>query len=490
MRRFVVFALLGLAGILVGGAAALFALVLLLEPPRLPVPERGELTLRDLTVVNPGQDRFEHVDVLVRDGRIAAVRPTSGVGRADPHEVRCDGCFALPGLIDMHAHLPPRVAIGNDRLFALLFLANGVTTIREIGSPDGSAYGIRDAIDRGDHPGPRVISCGWVLDGDPPARANNRVLRTAADARAAVAEAARHGARCLKLYNMLSREVVLALAEAAAEAGLPLTAHVPHSVSLLDAPFLADVQHLTGVPVPADPARVGRSDYLNADFARLTDERIDEIVRAALRQGTIHTPALVNEEVRRTLGDPARFPPDPQIAVLPAFWATIWHTLWRAPNLGADEATYEGFLARDRAAVAALLRAGVTVYAGTDTLMPYVAPGAALKDEVRNFAELGLTPEAALATATTSPGRFWKDATHGRIAPGLPADLGLYRADPTVSLDALESLEVVVADGRVYRKAELDRSVERYRRHFHGWLYTRVMAIVTALLKSGYAFVD
>lgn len=508
MRRFVALVLLGSAGLALAGSAVFFVLVHLLEPPRLPVPERGDLALRDLTVVNPGEGRLEHVDVLVRDGRIVSVQPASGSSRtgapaagaedhgsspdpgADPNEVRCEGCFALPGLIDMHAHMPPRVAIGNDRLFALLLLANGVTTIREIGSPDGSAYAIRDAIDRGDYPGPRVISCGLVLDGDPPARANNLVLRTPADARAAVAEAARNGARCLKLYNMLSREVVLAIAEAAAEAGLPLTAHVPHSVSLLDAPYLADVQHLTGVPVPEDPARVGRNDYLNSDFARLDDERIEEVTRAALRQGTIHTPALVNEEVRRTLGDPERFPPDPQIAVLPEFWETVWHTLWGAPNLGANEAIYEDFLARDRAAVAVFFRAGVTVYAGTDTLMPYVAPGAALKREVRNFAELGLTPDAALATATTSPGRFWRDASYGRIEPGLPADLAVYRADPTASLDALESLEIVVADGRVYRKAELDRFVERYRRHFHGWLYTRAMAIVTALLKGGYAFVD
>jgi imidazolonepropionase-like amidohydrolase len=485
----------GILALLLATAVGLAVVFVLLEPPGLPVPERGEFLLRDLTVVNPGEGRFESTDIHVSNGRIASVRPPGTRGPAAPGssgttEVRCEGCFALPGLIDMHAHMPPRVAIGNDRLFALLFLANGVTMIREIGSPDGSAYAVRDAIDAGEYPGPRVVPCGWVLDGDPPARANNWILRTPADARAAVAEAVRSGARCLKLYNMLSREVVLAIAEAAAEAGIPITAHVPHSVSLLDAPFIADVQHLTGVPVPANPARVGRSDYLNSDFAALTDARIEEVIEAAKRQGTIHTPALVNEEVRRTLGDPERFPPDPQIAVLPEFWTTIWHTLWKAPNLGPDEAVYEGFLARDRAAVAAFFQAGVTVYAGTDTLMPYVAPGSALEQEVRNFAELGRTPEQALATATTSPGSFWQDRAYGRIEPGLPADLAIYRADPTVSLDALETLEIVVADGRLYRKSDLDQWVERYRRHFRGWLYTRAMAIVTDLLEHGYAFVD
>jgi imidazolonepropionase-like amidohydrolase len=474
-----------LASLLAAAAGSAAILWSLLQPPELPVPPRGTFRIADVALVNPGDGRGAHVDIEVVDGVIAAVVPTRP--DAPGEAIRCAGCTALPGLLDMHAHLPPRVAIGNDRLFALLFLANGVTTIREIGSADGGAYAVRDAIAAGRHPGPRVISCGWVLDGDPPARANNAVLRTPADGRAAVAEAVRNGARCVKLYNTLARDVVLAIAEAAAEAGIPVTAHVPHSVSLLDAPYIADVQHLTGVPVPADPARVGRNDYLNSDFAALSDARIAEVTAAALRQGTIHTPALVNEDARRALGDPDRFPPHPQIAVLPEFWPVVWRALWPAPNRGADEAVYEGFLARDRAAVRAFFEAGVTVYAGTDTLMPFVAPGASLVQEVRNIAELGLAPEQALATATTSPGRFWKDAAYGRIAPGLPADLALYREDPTVSLAALDTLELVVADGRVYRKSELDAWVEVYRRHFHGRVYATVMGAVAALLEGGYA---
>jgi hypothetical protein len=345
--------------------------------------------------------------------------------------------------MDMHAHLPPRAAIGNERLFALLFLANGVTTIREMGSADGAAYAIRDEIEAGEYPGPRVVSCGRVLDGDPPTRPNNIVLRTPEEGRAAVREAASHGARCIKLYNMLARDVVLAIADEAAKAGLPIVAHVPHSVSLTEAGYIADVAHFTGVPIPSDPVALGRDDYINADFANVPDARIEEVVAAALRLGTIHTPAVINEESRRTLTDETRWPPDPEIAVLPDFWRTVWHGIWVAPNRGEKERSYEGFLDRERALLRALFRAGAPVYAGTDTLMPFVAPGSALLEEVRDFAELGLTPEQALATATTAPGRFWKDRTYGRIEPGLPADLVLYRADPTQSLDALRAIDTV-----------------------------------------------
>lgn len=68
----------------------------------------------------------------------------------------------------MHVHYPPALAVGNRELWSLLFLANGVTTVRETGSIDGSIFGVREAIRDGRFPGPRIFACGAMLDGDPP----------------------------------------------------------------------------------------------------------------------------------------------------------------------------------------------------------------------------------------------------------------------------------------------------------------------------------
>lgn len=478
--------------LVVGASAALVVLVIvltslwcLLQPPALAVPQRTVFVVKDVTLINPGQNRRDHVDVAVDHGLIRAITPTTKT--TAPTDIRCDGCVALPGLIDMHAHMPPRAAIGNDRLFALLYLANGVTMIREVGSSDGNTYAIRDAIGAGDYPGPRMISCGLILDGDPPTRPNNFIVRTPAEGRAAVADAVAHGARCLKMYNMLSRDVVLAIADAAAAAHLRIIAHTPHSVSLLDAPYIADVQHFTGVPETSDTEKLGRDDYSNDDFANLSDARIAAVVAAARAQHTIHTPALINEDDRRTLADPIRFPADPQIAILPDFWTVVWRSIWSAPNAGpARETVYEGFRMRERALLKALFDAHATVYAGTDTLMPFVAPGAALVSEIRLFADVGITPEQALATATTTPGTFWPDSTYGSIAVGLPADIVLYRGDPTVTLAALDTIGMVIADGRVYPKTQLDAWVERYREHFHSAVYAKVMNGLVNLLAEDY----
>jgi imidazolonepropionase-like amidohydrolase len=108
--------------------------------------------------------------------------------------------------------------------------------------------------------------------------------------------------------------------------------------------------------------------------------------------------------------------------------------------------------------VRALFRAGAPIYAAG------AAPdGESLVRELRAIVALGATPEGALVTATTSPGRFWSETTYGQVAIGLPADIVLYRADPTTNLDHLASRQVVIADGRIYPMATLQAWVERYR---------------------------
>jgi imidazolonepropionase-like amidohydrolase len=110
---------------------------------------------------------------------------------------------------------------------------------------------------------------------------------------------------------------------------------------------------------------------------------------------------------------------------------------------------------------------------GTDVLTSFVVPGARLHRELRLFVESGLTPEEALALATRGNGAFLARNGReglGRLAPGAPADLVVFRDDPTRGLDALDRLQAVVADGRLYTRAQL----ERYRHWFDGFVFDRV----------------
>ena len=107
-------------------------------------------------------------------------------------------------------------------------------------------------------------------------------------------------------------------------------------------------------------------------------------------------------------------------------------------------------------------------------------PGASLQEELHHLVDAGLSPEEAWLTATRWPGEFLGEPGLGRIARDAPADLLLFREDPTRDLGALDTLETVVADGRLYPRETLDAALATARNHYRGWLYERVSMAIGA----------
>ena len=153
-------------------------------PP--PIAAKGKFQLDGVTVVNPMHDRRSNATIEVSNGAVAAIGNTQDSGPRD-----FAGCFALPGLIDMHVHLPPDNALRLTPSAALLYLQHGVTTIREAGDLDGTAVAAARRLERdGAHPVPRLFSCGPFV-GAGKAGFKNTILLEDASARAADAAAVR-----------------------------------------------------------------------------------------------------------------------------------------------------------------------------------------------------------------------------------------------------------------------------------------------------------
>lgn len=502
MRRAALAILAAAAGLL----AVAGLLLLALRPPRLPVPERDRLVLRDVTLVEAGRAPRPGRTLVVADGRIDSIT-SAAVGRHAPAEAPdlvgrrapaeapdLAGLFVAPGLMDLHVHYPPAVAVGNPELWSLLFLAHGVTAVRELGSIDGSSFAMRERIRAGDWPGPRIQSCGAILDGDPPAFPTNRVVRDAAEGRAAVAEQVARGADCIKAYNMLSPDALAGIRAAAAEAGLPLVGHLPHATAL-ESGGIVDLQHGTGA-VRVDRARVGRLDFRTADWSTVDAARIARVACFSRHHGVSHTPTLLNADLRRLL---ARGPDaqaramreDTGLRHLPAYWPAVWSALWGPPFAeggGPRAAAFEHFRERQAALAGGLHAAGAEVRAGTDTLMPYVAPGSSLHGELRALEQAGIPTAEVWRIATRTAGAALGVAGLGTLAPGAPADLLVLRRDPgRHGLGALREIEAVVADGRLYRRTDLEAALARFDAHFHGRLHAGTMDAVLALVLGRFA---
>ena len=418
-----------------------------LRPPRLAVPDAG-LVLHDVTLVEPGRGR--------RPGRTLTVTGDhiTGIGDAQGESGPYSGRFVLPGLVDLHVHHPPPWALGERELYALLFLAHGVTSVRDTGSVLGDLFTFRERIATGELAGPRIRTCGPVLAGPGALWPGAREVADAASGRRAVEELARAGADCIKIYNDVAGDAVAAIRDAAGEHGLPLVAHVPHGVSISQLEG-AEVQHLMG---------------LGPKWWRVDPDRLAWYARTSAQQHIAHTPTLVAFARSALLSEPGVLESDPLARLLPRHYREI---LWNpernplagelAPSWDAPAATRVAVM---KETLRALREAGVTILAGSDTGNPLVVPGAALHEELRQLVDAGMPLEEVWVTATRRAGEVLGVEGLGTLAEGAPADLLVFREDPTRDLTALASLEAVVAAGHLYPREVLDSALERQQAHF------------------------
>ncbi len=446
------------------------------DPPVLEVPEQGRLVFADVTVVEPGVSRSPGRTVRIQAGRIVSITADEPAPSETEATRRYQGSFAVPGLVDMHGHHAFPWLRSETRLWDLLYLAHGATTVRDPGAGDGSRVGttlldLRARLRDGEVPGPRLFTCGAMVSG-PRELPGSPAASTAEEARAIVDDQAAAGVDCIKVRSRLSPDVLAAVREAAARHGLRVIGHVPLAVRFEEA-RLDDAQHLFGI---GERQPVRRWADLWAGWARVDTQRLDEIVRVSLEQSVAHTPTLVTWARHARLLDPAERD-DPTLRLLPAHWReAAWKPdaslFWFLHDLTPqDLASLRDALPKMRELVRRLHVAGVRVHVGSDAVMPDVVPGASLHEELRELVAAGLAVEEVWLLATRRAGEFLDEPRLGTLQPGASADLLILRDDPTRDLAALATLEAVVAQGRLYTRPWLDEALTREREHFASGAY-------------------
>jgi len=414
------------------GAVRPLALLLLAA-----VAAAGDVVFVDVTVVPMDRERtIEHQTVLVRDGRIAAIgteRPPDGALVIDG-----SGRFLMPGLADMHVHVWYEEEL-------LLFLANGVTTVRNLwGKPMHLRW--RGEIDRGERLGPAFFTTGDIVDGRPPIWQGSTGVANAEEARATVAAQAADGFREVKVYNKIPAAAYEALLDEARKRRMRVTGHVPVRVGIDRVLGRQDcIEHLDGYF--GFPWRWDRTG------ARALAVRTAEA-------GTWNCPTLVVYE--KIAGDPRALRARPEMRFVPPRLLATWDP--------ARDFRLKGFTADDRDRLAQwnvkrnelvkLLRdAGAPLLLGTDSGNPFVVAGWSAHEELALLVAAGLTPFEALSTATRNAAEYLEDDA-GTVAAGKRADLLLLAGNPLEDVrHAAKPLGVMVR-GRWLPAEELGRRVE------------------------------
>jgi hypothetical protein len=210
------------------------------------------------------------------------------------------------------------------------------------------------------------------------------------------------------------------------------------------------------------------------------------MIDASLEFDIANTPTLVTIDRLIATRDYAAIQQEPDASLVPAFYRkVVWSPVEGISAVrGIRDADFDMIVAAREVmleTVARMHERGVRLHSGTDSLVAFVVPGAALHRELRLFERAGLTASAALEISMVASAEFLGVPKLGRIETGAPAELVIFGQDPTRSLDALDSIKGVVRDGRLYTREALDVQLQRYRDHFENRLYD---AILTPLVRS------
>lgn len=413
------------------------------------VPMDRERVLADQTVVVRG-------DLIAEVGPAGRVRVPNGATRVDGR-----GKFLMPGVAEMHAHIPGGRAPPDfvERVL-FLYLANGVTTIRGmLGAP--AHLELRARAASGEIWSPTIYTSGPSFNG---------TSVTSPDAaRRMVEEQRAAGYDFLKIHPGVSRAAFDTLAATAQRLGIGFSGHVPVEVGLVRAleAHYASIDHLDGFleymagAGPAEP-----SGWFGLSLIDRVDEsRIAQAVRRTRDAGVwvVPTDAVMESFVRDE---------DSEISAgglgmqyMPAQTVRQWVQQKRTFD-AQSTATAEQrrrFFAVRRRLLRELHAAGVGIVLGSDAPQVMNVPGFSIHRELRSYVEAGLTPFQALETGTRNVSRFFGvPEEYGTVAVGRRADLVLLDANPLEDIGNFSRQAGVMVRGRWLSAEEIRRRLEAY----------------------------
>jgi len=433
----------------------------------------GQESILAITHVNvidgTGTPALADMTVIVQANQISQIGKsgTTSVPKA-ARIVDGRGKYLIPGLWDMHVHeifgewLPE-----DEKVIPLLFVANGVTGVRDMGGDLEPLKKWRARIAAGQLIGPRMIIAGPMLDGPVPQFPSSAPVKDAAAGRKIVDDLQKNGADFIKIQSLIPRDGYFAAADEAKKVGIVFAGHVPDKVRATEASNAGQksVEHLTGVfegcstvedELMAAPRGPGRGRFLST----YDPERAKALIALFAKNQTWQVPTLYWER-GEWLIEQTNTGPDPLAKYAPAAWRDrIWPMFTRDIMKGWSTdpvADREKFFQAELKMVGEMNKAGVPILVGTDTAAGVrVYPGFSLHEELELLVQAGLTPMQALQASTANAAKYLGLADTGTIEKGKRADLVLLDSNPLQDIKNTRKIQSVVLAGRYFSRADLD----------------------------------
>jgi imidazolonepropionase-like amidohydrolase len=431
-----------------------------------PTAEPGTIAFTNVAVLpmdRPGL--LEDQTVVVVNGVIVDVGSAADLSvGAGATIIDGAGQYLMPGLAEMHAHVPPGSDPPRESVEDILFLyiANGITTIRGM---LGSEYQIplAEELRRGEILGPTFYVGAPSINGTsaPDAPAAERLIREHKTA----------GYDLQKIHPGVSRATWDHMAAVAAEVGLTYGGHVPTDVGLVHAieTGMSTVDHLDGYvqAVASDDVvaqiNAGAPISLEGLVDGVDQEKIAEIVRLTVEHDVYVVPTMYLWENLYGVTDPEPILAQPEMQYVSEGQRDAWRRQ-AAPGPRGTPAGVRAFIDVRNRILKDLADAGAAIMMGTDSPQMFNVPGYALHREIAVMSQAGLTNQQILESGTVTVGRYVREQLgiaddFGTIAPGRRADLVLLGSNPLDDLDNLTDRVGVMVRGQWVPRAQLDEGL-------------------------------
>ena len=427
-------------------------------PPVLPQPSRYAFV--DVSVVPMDRDRVLSGQTVVVEGdRIIALGPTGSV-TIPAGAVRIDGRgkFLIPGLAEMHAHIPPgpRVADSTIERVLALFALNGVTTVRGmLGDP--RHLPLRDRAARGELLSPTIYTSSPSVNGT--------TMRTGAAAIDSVTKYRQAGYDFLKIHPGLTRAIFDTIAATAKRVGIRFAGHVPLDVGIeraIEAGYWS-VDHFDGVMeglVPETrPFTVQEDGFFGLGLIDRADERRIPVLAAKAKAAgvwMVPTETLMRHIVGNFAVDDMRRWPEMKYMSATDMAGWVRTTATMRGDSAVSPASKARYLDFRKKLIKGFYAAGVGFVLGSDAPQVWNVPGFSLRRELAYLVDAGLTPFQALESGTRNVAvYFGTEATTGTVAAGKRADLILLDGNPLQDIANVGRQSGVMLRGRWLDRADI-----------------------------------
>ncbi|MDN5202883.1 amidohydrolase family protein [Fulvivirgaceae bacterium BMA10] len=411
-----------------------------------------------------GEEIQNNQTVLIKEGKIVKIGDADKVKVPEgTTEIDGNGKYLMPGLAEMHAHIPGNQngeEIVEETLF--LYLSNGITTIRGmLGQP--YHLELKEKVNKGEMLGPRIYTSGPSLNG-------NTVPDTAI-ARKMVTEQKEAGYDFLKLHPGIKLDVFNEIVETANEVGITFAGHVSTDVGIrraIEAKY-ASIDHVDGyleglVPESAgvDP---GANGFFGINFTNLADESmIPELAKATKEANVwvVSTQCLMERWAGP--GDPEALGAEEEMQYMSPQVISSWVN--RKKNFIADEnysvETANKFNEIRRRIIKALHDEGVGLILGSDAPQIFNVPGFSIHHELKSMIDSGLTPYETLKTGTANPAIYFDaEGSFGTVEEGASADLILLNSNPLESIENVKNKAGVMVRGKWLSEKEIQENLKQ-----------------------------